>query len=174
MRGKASWLSRQVLLAGLLVSSLAAAALSGQLGQRGFFPLPPLVLPDETDRRVSLDDFRGKVVLVNFWATWCPPCVEEFPSMQELKAAFGGELEILAVNVGEEPDQVFSFTGLLDDDINFPVLYDRELEVADAWGIRGLPTSVVVDPHGRGVYRVIGARQWDAPGVIGKLRELLN
>ncbi|MEA3290987.1 MAG: TlpA disulfide reductase family protein [Pseudomonadota bacterium] len=174
-RERSRWLPILTLLAAVLYPVLSPAALPDRIGEPHFFPLPPLVLPDETGKKVDLASFRGRVVLVNFWATWCPPCVEEFPSMQRLKTALGREgLEILAVNAGEESDQVFSFTGVLETEIDFPVLYDTDMEIADAWGIRALPITIVVDRHGRGVYRVTGGRQWDSENIRQALRKLLE
>jgi peroxiredoxin len=130
-------------------------------------------LPDIDGQIHRLSDYRGRVILVNFWATWCPPCREEMPAMQRAWEELRDErFVILAVNVGENADQIFTFTGNYD--VDFPLLMDRDSSVIRDWPIKGLPTSYVIDPEGRVAYRAIGGRAWDAPRVIGQLRALMH
>jgi thiol-disulfide isomerase/thioredoxin len=124
-------------------------------------PAPALKLPDMQDTPGSLADHRGKVVLVNFWASWCPPCLVEMPGMQRLAKALGGKpFVILAVNVGESKHKAHKAMSML----NFtqPVLLDRDGEVAKAWRVGVYPTSFVVDRAGRVRYQVLGPLAWDS------------
>jgi peroxiredoxin len=134
---------------------------------------PDFELSDLDGKIHRMSDYRGKVVIVNFWATWCPPCREEMPSMQRAWEAIkdqGGEM--LAIDVGEDEDRVFQFTA--DYPVEFPLLLDRDTEVPGRWGVRGLPTTYVVDKQGRMVYRAVGGREWDDPEILKLVRELLK
>jgi len=118
-----------------------------------------------------LSDYRGKVLIVNFWATWCPPCREEMPSMQRAWKKLEQEgIAMLAVNVGEDEDTIFQFTANYP--VEFPLLMDRDSAVTGAWPVRGLPTTFVVDPQGRLAYRAIGGREWDDQELLALVREL--
>ena len=119
----------------------------------------------------TLSAYRGKVVIVNFWATWCPPCREEMPSMERAWQKLRQEdIVMLAVNVGEDEDTIFQFTASYP--VEFPLLLDRESAVIGNWPVRGLPTTFVIDPQGKIVYRAIGGRDWSTPGVLQKIRAL--
>lgn len=122
------------------------------------------VLQDADGETHRLSDYRGRVVALNFWATWCPPCWREMPSMQRLKERMDEtEFVILAVNIGEDEETVFGFTFALDIPIDFPLLLDLDGKVADQWPMVGLPTSFIIDKKGRIVLRAVGGRLWDAP-----------
>ena len=107
---------------------------------------PDFALPDIDGKVHRLSEYRGKVVLVNFWATWCPPCRREIPSMERLLEQLKGKpFVVLAIDQEETADSVFVFTGQLDPAPTFPILLDRTSAVAPAWGVLGLPTSFIVD-----------------------------
>jgi peroxiredoxin len=109
---------------------------------------PALALRTPAGEAVDLASLRGKVVLVNFWATWCAPCVEEMPALARLRARLAPRgFEVLAVNQGEMPARVTAFTERTGLDLT--VLLDREKAVAKAWQVRALPTTFVVDRAGR-------------------------
>jgi thiol-disulfide isomerase/thioredoxin len=128
-------------------------------------------LEDIDGKRVDILDYRGKVVLVNFWATWCTPCRQEFPSLGRVRQLFKPEeFEVLAVNVGEEAESVFSFTGVT----AFPVLLDPEGQAMAAWPVKGLPTTFLVDRQGYLVYRATGGREFDDPEIVANIQELLK
>jgi thiol-disulfide isomerase/thioredoxin len=134
-------------------------------------PAPTLRLLDADDKPVDLAKYRGRVVLVNFWATWCPPCRKEFPSLGRVRKLFKpAEFEVLAVNVGEDPDTVFSFAG----NTEFPVLFDRDSKAMAGWPVRGLPTTLLVDRQGRLAFRATGGREFDDPEIVAAIRQLLN
>ena len=134
-------------------------------------PAPDFELSDIDGKIHHLSDYRGKVLIVNFWATWCPPCREEMPSMERAWQKIKDEgMMMLAINVGEDEDTIFQFTASYPE--TFPLLLDQDSEVVGPWGVRGLPTTYVVDPKGRVVYRAIGGREWDDPALLDKMRAL--
>jgi len=134
-------------------------------------PAPDFSLVDMDGVKHTLSDYRGRVVVVNFWATWCPPCREEMPSMERAWQKLRHEdIVMLAVNVGEDEDSIFEFTASYP--VEFPLLLDQESVVIGNWPVRGLPTTFIIDPQGKIVYRAIGGRDWSAPGVLQKIRAL--
>ena len=132
-------------------------------------PAPPLLLVDLDDKKFDLASLHGRVVVVNFWATWCPPCRQEFPSLGRLQKLFKPQdLTVLAVNVGEDADTVFSFTG----HPGITVLLDRDAKAMAAWPVKGLPSTFVIDRAGRMVLRAVGGREFDDPAILAQLRAL--
>ena len=135
---------------------------------------PAFQLADMDGKKYSLESYRGKVVIVNFWATWCPPCRREIPSMEALHQAFQGEaFAILAINEWETEDHVFAFMGELPVEPSFPILFDLDSEVAQSFGVKGLPTTLLLDTQGMIVYRAVGGRDFDHPEVKKIIRGLL-
>lgn len=162
------------------VMSLCAAGPSLADGGRAFSPVlgsPPatrFVLSDMDGKTVDLDKLRGKLVLINFWATWCPPCRKEMPSLQRLWKKLGGSgLQVVAVNVGEDADTVFAFMGILENSPTFPIVFDKDSEVMRKWPIRGLPTTFLVDKNGKTIYRAIGGREFDSPEIVEFIKKQL-
>jgi len=137
-------------------------------------PAPLFKLKDMDGTEYSLEQFRGKVVLVNFWATWCPPCRREMPSLQRLYAAMkDAGLQVLAINQWEDPDLVFAYMGQISVDAGFPILFDAESKVAESYEVQGLPTTFLLDKQGRLRYRAVGGREFDHPEVEAVIRALL-
>jgi thiol-disulfide isomerase/thioredoxin len=136
-------------------------------------PAPALRLPDMDEEIIELAQLEQQVVVVNFWATWCPPCRREMPSLERLyqKTRDRG-VTVLAVNIGEDEDTVFPFLGQLETAPNFPILFDREGASLDAWGVKGLPTTFVVGADGRLKFRAVGGREFDHPELVRQLLEL--
>ena len=133
---------------------------------------PPLALRDVRGNEHKLSDYRGKVVVINFWATWCDPCREEMPSMQRLQDKLAGKpFAILAVDFGEGAPRVNEFLKKVP--VRFTVLLDRDTSVATAWKVKVLPTTLVIDPEQRIRYSVIGDLEWDSPAVEKAIRALL-
>jgi thiol-disulfide isomerase/thioredoxin len=138
-------------------------------------PPPALVLNNLNGDQRSLDDFSGKVLLVNFWATWCPPCVKELPSMQAVRNRLAGEpFEVIAVNVGEDLEQVKSFLNRLDAGLDYPVLLDENMVTTKNWKVRALPTTYIIDAQGLARYIATGERDFDAPEVVSMIRALVD
>ncbi len=137
----------------------------------------PAVAPDFTlDRpsgsRVRLRDFRGKIVFLNFWATWCIPCRAEMPAMERLYQDLHGKgLVVLAVNFQDDPEAVRSFREELR--LTFPMALDRTGTAASAYRVRGLPASFILDREGRIVARSLGAGAWDSHEAKAYFRHLL-
>ena len=121
---------------------------------------------------VSLEALRGRVVLVNFWATWCKPCEEEMPSLQRLYEQLAGEpFELLAVSVDSERAPIEAFQSRLG--LSFPLLHDPDRAVAAAWQASRFPESFLVDADGTVVERYTGPRTWDADAYVERIRSLV-
>ncbi len=132
---------------------------------------PHFQLPNLEGEMRRLADFRGKIVIVNFWATWCPPCRFEIPSMQRVWNQLKDKgVMMLAVHVGGDDDKIWTFA--TDFNVEFPILIDKTSSVSRAWGTIGLPTTFIVDPEGRMALRAIGGREWDDPALMEAILEL--
>lgn len=135
-------------------------------------PAPDFVLEDTDGNKISLASLRGKVVLVNFWATWCPPCRAEMPSMDKLNEAMAGEdFVMLAINVEENGRSVVP-EFLKKTQHEFPVLYDDQGIVQGLYGVYKFPESFVVRKDGIVDDKVIGAIDWAHPETIEYFKEL--
>jgi thiol-disulfide isomerase/thioredoxin len=114
-------------------------------------------------KEASLADFHGRLVLVNFWATWCSPCVAEMPSLDRLQGALGGEgVMVLTLSEDRNPaviEPFFAQHGLR----NLTQAHDPSAKLSRAFGIRGLPTTILIDRDGREVGRIEGPAEWDSP-----------
>lgn len=133
---------------------------------------PPLELKDLNGKTHDLKQYRGKVVLINFWATWCPPCRAEMPSMQRLKNKMAGKpFVILAVDMGETEAEVKAYIRQIKTD--FTVLLDKDGRALKAWKVFAFPTSYLVDAQGKIRYGLYGASEWDAPDKVEKITQLM-
>jgi peroxiredoxin len=134
---------------------------------------PALELQDMSGRMHRLADYKGKVVLVNFWATWCEPCRAEMPSIDGLRSAMEGKpFQVLAVNLAEPVSRIEKFIGMMP--LNFPLLRDRDGEVAKAWKARLLPASFLIGRDGRIKYVAYGELDWTSAPVRARVEELLS
>lgn len=125
---------------------------------------PDLPFIDETGASHSLAEYRGKVVVLNLWATWCAPCREEMPALSRLQAELGGErFQVVTLATGRNSQvkiaQFFEEVGAT----NLPRFQDEKQTIARAMGVIGLPVTVLIDAEGREVARLIGGAQWDGP-----------
>jgi peroxiredoxin len=132
------------------------------------FTLPLL---DGTHQKLS--DLKGNVVFLNFWATWCPPCRQEMPSMETFYQRFKGRgLEILAVDCQEELRDVSAF--MRRNRLSFPAALDTSGKVSSDYGISAIPTTYVIDRSGKIILKVVGGRNWDNPKIIAAFEALLT
>ncbi|MDP1897144.1 MAG: TlpA disulfide reductase family protein [Sulfurimicrobium sp.] len=135
------------LLLGLCCLFFLASAQASELKPWKGGATPPLALQDLKGKTHKLEDYRGKVVMVQFWATWCPPCLKEMPAMQRLDQKMAGKpFVILAVNMGETGKDVSDFVNKMK--INFNVLMDEEGNGVGAWKVFVAPSTFLVDPQG--------------------------
>jgi peroxiredoxin len=152
-------------------------SLYAALGMRR--PVESAAAPDFTllsleGQPAQLREFRGKVVLLNFWATWCAPCLHEMPSLERLYQTFKQtDFVLLAVSMDRQGQEVARpFVDNLK--LTFPVLLDPTLEVSRQYGVRGLPTTYLIDPQGLLIGAVIGARDWYKPEAKVLIASLLR
>lgn len=137
-------------------------------------PAPDFTLQTVDGRSITLSSLRGKVVLVNFWATWCPPCREEMPSMEEMYRNYApGGLELLAINTDDNGPLVLP-DFLKANPHTFPVLMDADAKIQNRYGVFQFPETYVVDRNGIVIDKVIGAIDWTAPPVLTELNRLLK
>lgn len=140
-------------------------------GPRVGFRAPGFGVPTLNGQNLSLADYRGKVVMINFWATWCVPCRVEMPSMENLYEKYKRKgFEILAVSGGEGRNLVQPFTENLK--LSFPILLDEQFEVHGKYGVNAIPSTFLVDKSGVITHRFFGAMDWNddqSTELIGKL-----
>jgi thiol-disulfide isomerase/thioredoxin len=153
----------------LPVPSIAAV---GTLEPWGGGAAPALALTDIEGRAHDLSAYRGKVVLLNFWATWCEPCRQEMPSIQRLRDKLAGKpFAAIAINVDEPEARVRLF--IKQTGFDLPVLLDPNKTITRTWGVRVLPVTFIVGKDGRVRYRLIGDLDWSSDRVVGLISELL-
>jgi thiol-disulfide isomerase/thioredoxin len=152
----------------------AGLGLDTQLTEfRGGFAPAPVDLSAARGQRVKRDDYRGQVTVMNFWASWCPPCVEEIPSLNHLRELMADEdFELISVNYAEDSERVHAF--LKQVKVDFPVLLDSDGRFSAQWKVLVFPSTFVIGPDGRIVYGVNGAIHWDSPEVVSRLKALLD
>lgn len=138
------------------------------------YAAPDFTLPDLDGKMVSLSDHRGKVVLVNIWATWCRPCVDEMPSMEKLYQEFkGDDFEILAISI--DTLGIKAVTPFMKKyKLTFPALIDTEGEIKTLYKATGIPESFIIDKEGILIKKIIGARNWASPQVFRFFRDLIQ
>jgi len=134
-------------------------------------PLEDFTLEDLKGEKVDTKSLRGKFLWLNFWATWCPPCRMEMPSMQKIWEDFGGKnFVLLAINLREDKDKVLSF--VTENGYTFPVVLDSNGEVGMTYGVRAIPSNLFVSPEGEIIGAAVGARDWENEKFYGLLREI--
>ena len=161
----------RLLLAALFLIASTAASAEALKPWSGGRP-PALELADLDGKAHRLADYRGQVVLVNFWATWCGPCRAEMPSIERLRKSMQGRpFAVLAVNVGESARVAREFAEKLP--VQFPVLLDRDARTTKAWGARVLPASFLIGPDGGIRYSYYGDLDWSSPEVRASIEALM-
>jgi peroxiredoxin len=169
-------MKRWILPFGFLVVALGAAFYYQQLqaNARTGFPAPEFALKDLHDHTHHLSDFRGKIVFLNVWATWCPPCRMEMPSMENLYRRLRGKgLVMLAVSEDEAgPAAVQPFVEEMG--LTFPVLLDESGALPPRYGVTGYPETFIIDREGRVMHHTIGPEDWDSTQAIAFFDRLLD
>ena len=155
-------------LAWMTPPSRAAAVLSEWKGPPA---APPIELFTPDGAPFTLASLRGKVVLVNFWATWCEPCVTEMPSLQRLRDQLAPRFEVLGVNYQEGPARIKAFVDR--SGVSFPIVRDTDGAIAKSWGARIFPASYVVDRAGNVRHVLIGGADWTSSELVTTIRKLL-
>ena len=134
--------------------------------------VPDFTLQDLDGKSVTLKEFRGKVVFVNFWATWCPPCRDEMPSMQKVYSEYREKgLVMLAINFMETPNTIRPFVS--EYKLTFPILLDSGT-VMVSYAVLGLPATYLIDRQGKAAARALGARDWNNQESLRMIRKLLD
>ena len=135
---------------------------------------PDFVSENLRGGNTGLADYKGKIVLLNFWATWCMPCRAEMPSMETLWQKYKEQgLVIAAVSVDEgSRGRIETFSKLLD--LSFPILLDPESEVSDLYKVSNMPTSFLIDRNGKIISRIVGTEEWASPEAIQLVEDILS
>ena len=163
---------RTLLLAAAFAAAGGPARAAGVLTDwKGPPAAPPIELYTPAGDPFTLASLLGKVVLVNFWATWCEPCVTEMPSLQRVRDQFAPAFEVLGVNFQEGPARIKAFIDR--SGITFPVVRDTDGAVAKAWGARIFPASYLVDRAGRVKHVLVGGADWTSSTLVSTIRALL-
>lgn len=153
----------------LLVGGSAHAA---GFEARAATPAPELTARDLAGVPKTLADYRGKVVLLNFWAAWCPPCLREMPSMERLRMKMAGRpLEIVALDSAETPGEVNAYLSRMK--LGFPILLDPDGSNTRRWKVFALPTTFLLDADGRVRYVLTGPTEWDEGEALQVIESLL-
>lgn len=145
---------------------------------------PDFELLDLDANKIKLSDYRGKVVLLNFWATWCLPCVSEMPALERLHQQYkDSELVVLSVAIDEQLDNLKSFRRRYS--ITFPILFDSESRIKEAYSLTGVPESFLIDKEGKFLLfddpeynmttvRILGPHKWDSASMAGRITYLMR
>jgi thiol-disulfide isomerase/thioredoxin len=163
-----------VLCLWITVPRLACAQL-GQFVAAGDAPAADFHLPDREGHTVLLSGYRGRVVLVNFWATWCVPCREEMPALERLwRKVRSSGLAVIAIDAGDDKPAISHFLRGIDPPPSFTIALDHDLTVAKMWHVDGMPTSFLIGADGRIAFQAIGAVEFDSAKTMDILRNLLT
>jgi peroxiredoxin len=172
MRPKRNRFTRLALSLTLVSASFSLSCKKNPGPQVGDFT-PAITLPDLGGDILALGDLRGQVVVLNFWATWCPPCVNEMPSLQKLHDALADKgLSVVAVSVDERFSDIEKFVGSFE--LTFTILHDEGMKVSRSYQTFKFPETYIIGRDGRLRSKVVGERDWVEPSVIRDMVALLN
>ena len=136
--------------------------------------VPSFELPNVSGDRFALKEVAGKLILINFWASWCDPCVREFPSMLKLVEHFGGDLVLVAISNDENEEDMRNFISAFGANIpNTYFLWDKDRSVASSYGTDKLPETFLIRPDLKLLRKILGIEKWYTPGSIRYINELL-
>lgn len=162
-------ITRLIAASFLLAAGCTEKKAAPVLGQR----VPEIVLPDLEGNTFRLSQLRGKVVLVNFWASWCPPCVDEMPSLEKLHKALGAKgLEVVAISVDDSTEVIEKFKR--ENGLSFTMLFDKDAKVAHGFETFKYPETYIVDRDGILLSKIVGPRDWIAPAIMLEVVDLLK
>ena len=166
--------SRRDFVAAALLGAFASPVRAAELKRwKGKPAAPPIDLMTTDGAPFSLRALRGRVVLVNFWATWCEPCIREMPSLQQLRDQLHADgFEVLAVNYQEGPARINGFIEKMK--LTLPIVRDTDGSVARAWRARIFPANFLIDRAGDIRYAMDGAADWTSPSLVSTIRTLLT
>jgi peroxiredoxin len=160
--------TRNALLAAAASLCLALPALGGGGG-----PAPDFSLPSRAGKTLSLDQFKGQVVMINFWASWCGPCRQEMPLLDDIYRRYGKMgFTLLGVNV--EPDRKSALAWLKQTPVTFPILFDADSKVSKLYGVAGMPTTVFIDRKGNVRLVHVSYKPGDENTYLDEIRRLIQ
>jgi len=134
---------------------------------------PDFTLPSLAGGEITLSDYRGKLVFLNIWATWCAPCREEMPSMQKLYKKFADrKFVMLTVSIDENRADIPPFVEELG--LTFPIALDTQSRVAQLYGLTGVPETFLISPAGKVLHHIVGPSDWFEPGIVGAFDSMLR
>lgn len=163
---------KRLLVAGAMGLLLNCGTQAAGFEVRAATPAPELQAQDLAGAPKNLANYRGKVVLLNFWASWCPPCLREMPSMERLRMKMTGRpLAIVALDSAETPAEVNAYLSRMK--LGFPILLDPDGSNTKRWKVFALPTSFLLDADGRVRYVLTGPTEWDEGEALGVIESLL-
>ncbi|MGD9727121.1 MAG: TlpA disulfide reductase family protein [Nitrospiraceae bacterium] len=133
----------------------------------------PFEMPTLDGRRVASHDLAGKVVVLNFWATWCGPCKDEMPALDRLRKSLDPDtFALLTITTDLQREGIGHFLRQLD--VHLPVLFDEDQEVSRAYMVRALPTTIIINRDGTLLGRAVGPREWDSPDAVALMRRFME
>lgn len=134
--------------------------LAVEVGTEAGMQAPAFTLLNLNNKEVSLADYRGQKVFLNFWATWCPPCREEMPDLQKLHEEYDDEIAVLTVNIGESKPTAVNF--MMENKLNLPVLLDQDKSTAQDFLVRAIPTTYILDEKGVIIEKTFGGLSYNS------------
>jgi peroxiredoxin len=159
------------LSAGIVAALVLAALPAVAAAPNG--PAPPFSLPSTVGSQVSLAQYKGQVVMINFWASWCGPCRQEMPLLEDIYKKYN-KLGFTMIGVNVEPDSKAADDWLKQTPVSFPVLYDRKSEVSQKYDVSGMPSTVIIDRKGNLRYLHHGYKPGDEGEYLNTIRQMIR